>query len=128
MNYDFNDKYFLDASVRTDGSSLFGANHRYATFYSVGAMWKMKNESWLQNVSWLDDLNLNVSYGTTGNSGLGSWYASYGLVSSGATYNGQDGWGITQVKNPDLTWETVGTLNVRLAGRVFDRVSFDFQY
>lgn len=128
VNYDFNDKYFLDASVRTDGSSLFGANHRYATFYSVGAMWKMKNESWLQNVSWLDDLNLNVSYGTTGNSGLGSWYASYGLVSSGATYNGQDGWGITQVKNPDLTWETVGTLNVRLAGRVFDRVSFDLQY
>lgn len=128
VNYDWKDKYFFDASVRTDGSSLFGKNHRYATFYSVGAMWKIKNEPWMYNISWINDLNLNLSYGTTGNSGLSSWYASYGLVSSGVTFKGEDGWALSQVENPDLTWETVGTLNARLAGRIFDRVSFDAQY
>ncbi len=124
MNYDFSGKYFLDASVRTDGSSLFGKNHRYATFYSVGGMWKMKREPFLLNVSWLDDLNMNLSYGTTGNSGLSEWYASLGLVGSGPKYNGNAGWAISQIPNSDLTWETVATLNYKISGRVFDRFSF----
>ncbi len=127
-NYDYSGRYFFDASVRTDGSSLFGKNHRYATFYSVGAMWKIKNEAFLKNVSWIDDLNLNLSYGTTGNSGLSEWYASLGLVGSGAKYNGNSGWAISQIPNSDLTWETVGTLNLKLSGRIFDRLSFGFEF
>lgn len=123
FNYDYSGKYFVDASVRTDGSSLFGKHHRYATFYSVGAMWKLKKENWLRNVSWLDDLTMNLSYGTTGNSGLSSWYASLGLVGSGPKYNGNAGWAIAQVPNTDLTWETVATLNWRIYGRFFDRFS-----
>ena len=128
FNYDFSGKYFVDASVRTDGSSLFGKNHRYATFYSVGAMWKIKQEEFLKGVSWVDDLNVNVSYGTTGNSGLSEWYASLGLVGAGPKYNGNAGWAIAQVPNADLTWETVATLNTRIAGRLFDRVNFGFEF
>ena len=128
LNYDYTGKYFVDASVRTDGSSLFGKNHRYATFYSVGAMWKIKNEPFLKNVSWIDELNMNLSYGTTGNSGLSEWYASLGLVGSGPKYNGNAGWAISQIPNSDLTWETVGTLNYRISGRVFDRVSFGVEF
>lgn len=121
FNYSYHDRYFVDASVRTDGSSLFGKNHRYATFYSVGGMWKAKNESFLQNVNWLNDLSLSVSYGTTGNSGLSSWYASQGLVGTGPKYNGNAGWALAQVPNADLTWETVATLNIGLRARFFDR-------
>lgn len=128
LSYDYSGKYFVDASVRTDGSSLFGKNHRYATFYSVGAMWKIKNEPFLKNVSWIDELNMNLSYGTTGNSGLSEWYASLGLVGSGPKYNGNAGWAISQIPNSDLTWETVGTLNYRISGRVFDRVSFGVEF
>lgn len=128
LNYDYSGKYFVDASVRTDGSSLFGKNHRYATFYSVGAMWKIKNEPFLKNVSWIDELNMNLSYGTTGNSGLSEWYASLGLVGSGPKYNGNAGWAISQIPNSDLTWETVGTMNYRISGRVFDRVSFGVEF
>ena len=128
LNYDYTGKYFVDASVRTDGSSLFGKNHRYATFYSVGAMWKIKNEPFLKNVSWVDELNMNLSYGTTGNSGLSEWYASLGLVGSGPKYNGNAGWAISQIPNSDLTWETVGTLNYRISGRVFDRISFGVEF
>ena len=128
FNYNFDGKYFVDASVRTDGSSLFGKNNRYATFYSIGAMWKLKQEKFLQDVSWVDDLNLNVSYGTTGNSGLDSWYASLGLVSTGPKYNGNAGWGLSQMPNADLTWETVSTLNVGVSGRLADRVTFGFEF
>ena len=127
FNYNLNAKYFIDASVRTDGSSVFGKNHRYATFYSIGGMWKMKQEPFLQNVNWITDLSTNLSYGTTGNSGLSSWYASLGLVGSGSKYDGHTGWGLSQVPNADLTWETVATLNWTLNGRLWDRVTFDLQ-
>ncbi|MCM1178139.1 MAG: TonB-dependent receptor [Clostridium sp.] len=128
FNYDYRNRYFLDASVRTDGSSLFGKNHRYAVFYSVGVMWKLKNENFLKDVSWIDDLNMNLSYGTTGNSGLSEWYASLGLVGSGPKYNGNAGWAISQVPNNDLTWETVATLNYRISGRFLDRISFGAEF
>ena len=127
LNYNYDERYFVDASIRRDGSSLFGANNRYATFYAVGAMWKAKHEAFLADVSWLNDLNVNLTYGTTGNSGLSSWYASLGLVGAGSKYNNVSGWGLSQVPNADLTWETVATTNFRVSGRVFDRVSFDAQ-
>ncbi len=128
MNYNFDGRYFVDASVRTDGSSLFGRNHRYATFFSVGTMWKAKAEKFMQNVKWVNDLNVTLSYGTTGNSGLSNWYEHLGLVGAGPKYNGLAGWGLAQVPNSDLTWETVSTLNVGLNGRLFDRVGFNFQF
>jgi len=126
-NYNYDERYFVDASVRRDGSSLFGANHKYANFYAIGGMWKVKHEAFMQNVGWVNDLNVNLTYGTTGNSGLSDWYTSLGLVGAGSKYNNVSGWGLSQVPNADLTWETVATTNFRLSGRVFDRVSFDFQ-
>lgn len=128
FNYNFDNRYFLDASVRTDGSSLFGANHRYATFFSVGAMWKIKNEQFMSDVDWVDNLDFSVSYGTTGNSGLGSWYTSLGLVGTGPKYNGQSGWALSQVPNADLTWETVANLNIGVNARLWDRFSFDVEF
>ena len=127
FNYNKDLKYFIDASVRTDGSSLFGKNHRYATFFSIGGMWKVKQEPWMKDVNWVTDLTTALSYGTTGNSGLSSWYASLGLVGSGSKYDGHTGWGLSQVPNADLTWETVATLNYTLSGRLWDRVTFDVQ-
>lgn len=128
FNYNFDNRYFVDASVRTDGSSLFGENHRYATFFSVGAMWKIRNEKFMSDVNWINDLDLSVSYGTTGNSGLSSWYTSQGLVGTGPRYNGNAGWALSQVPNADLTWETVANLNVGLSGRLWDRLSFDIEF
>ena len=128
FNYSYLDRYFIDASVRTDGSSLFGKNHRYATFWSAGAMWKIKSENWMKNVNWVNELSLGLTYGTTGNSGLSGWYNSLGLVGTGPKYNGNAGWALSQVPNADLTWETVGTVNLALKGRLADRVSFDFEF
>ncbi len=126
-NYNYDERYFADASVRIDGSSIFGANNRYATFWSAGLMWKAKHENFLRDVSWLNCLDVNLTYGTTGNSGMISWYPSLGLVGAGAKYNNVSGWALSQVPNADLSWETVSTANARISARVLGRFSVDFQ-
>ncbi|MCF0220387.1 MAG: SusC/RagA family TonB-linked outer membrane protein [Muribaculaceae bacterium] len=104
--YNYDSKYYIEATYRADGNSKFAPKKRWGHFYSFGAMWNMKAESFLAPVTWLDDLQFHVSYGTTGNSGIGN-YGFYGLVGQMANYNGGSAWGISQPANPDLTWETV---------------------
>ncbi len=128
LSYNYGERYFLDLSWRMDGSSLFGKDNQYANFYSVGAMWDIKRESFLQRASWLQDLRFKVSYGTTGNSSIGT-YLAFGTVGTyGSTYDGGTAWGIASAANPDLTWETVETLNIALTGRLwnFFNVSVEF--
>ena len=129
LSYDYADRYFIDASYRLDGSSKFGKNNRYASFYSVGAMWNIRGEQFMQDADWLNDFRLKLSYGTTGNSGIPN-YIPYGTVGQGGAYNGQASWGIANPQNDDLTWEVVAALNVGLTARMFDRwtVGVDFYH
>ena len=110
-SYNFDSRYFIEGTVRRDGSSKFAPKHRWSTFYSVGAMWNAKAETFLAPVNWLDDLKLHVSYGTTGNSSISN-YMFYGLVGTGNTYNGETSIGIAQAANEDLTWETVRSFDL----------------
>ncbi|MEQ9403067.1 MAG: TonB-dependent receptor [Cyclobacteriaceae bacterium] len=102
VNYNYDEKYFLDISVRRDGSSRFGANKRFATFYSVGAGWNIAGEDFF-SVSFVDQLKLRGSYGTSGNQSIGN-FDSRGLYQFGS-YHGQPTSFPTQLDNPDLTWE-----------------------
>ena len=120
LSYDFNEKYYIDASWRIDGSSLFGHDRQYANFYSVGLMWDIKRETWMQNVSWLQDLRLKASYGTTGNSGIDKYLALGTIGNYSGDYNGGKGWGISNPGNSDLTWETVETLNIGVTARLWN--------
>jgi len=122
--YNFDEKYYLDASYRTDGSSLFGVNNRWASFFSVGAMWNMKKEGFLYDVDWLSDLRLKASYGTTGNSAFEGdpYYPALGLVGTG-NYNGGQYFAISSVQNDDLTWEKQKTLNIGFNSHFFNRLS-----
>lgn len=126
INYDYADKYHFEATFRRDGSSLFGANKRYANFYSFGANWNAKKESFLEDVEWLDKLNVRVSYGTTGNSGINEYLAN-GLLGNSSQYNGEETWGLSQVENPDLTWETVESTNIGISTRLFDLVDVEVE-
>ena len=129
LNYSYADRYFIDLSIRRDGSSVFGANNRWATFGAAAFMWNITREKFMQSTSkWLNDLQFRLSYGSTGNSGLPSPYLSLGTVSGGPQYNGQAGTAVSNPSNPDLTWETVKTLNVGLSGRVLDRISFGVEF
>ena len=106
LNYGFDNRYFLDASFRRDGSSKFAPGHRWANFFAVGFMWNIKNEKFMQDIKWLSDLKLRGNYGTTGNSGI-SDYSYQATVTSGGAYNGDASLAIGAMGNPELTWETV---------------------
>ena len=128
LSYSFADKYFLDFTLRTDGSSRFAPGHRWGTFYSVGGMWDAKKEKFLKDVKWLNEARLRASYGTTGNaSGTGS-YGYLGLFGAGSKYNGESSIGISQPSNNTLTWETVGALNIGTTLRFADRVTVNFDF
>ena len=128
LNYSYADKYFVDLSIRRDGSSLFGENNRWATFGAAAFMWDVTRENFMESTrSWLDDLQFKISYGSTGNSGI-SPYMALGLVGSGPIYNGQGGTAIANAANPDLTWETVKTFNLGINGKVFGFVTFDLEF
>ncbi len=105
-DYSFEDRYFVNASVRRDGSSKFAPGHRWSTFYAFGVMWNAKAEQFLQPYTWLDNLQVRANYGTAGNSSIGS-YDWQGLMGTGTTYNGAPTLGIASASNEDLTWETV---------------------
>jgi len=127
-SYNFKEKYYLDLSLRTDGSSKFSKDNRWATFWSVGAMWNAKKESFLKNVKWLDALELRASYGTTGNSSGAGSYDYLGLFGTGSLYNGVSSLGISQPSNNELTWEKVAATNIGLTIGVFNRVTLDFDF
>lgn len=70
LNYDYQNKYFASFSIRSDGSSRFAPGHRYGTFWSVGLNWRISEENFMKDITWLDDLKLRASYGTSGNKHL----------------------------------------------------------
>lgn len=128
LNYKFNDKYLLAASGRVDGSSRFGANHKYGFFPAVSAGWIVNKEHFLQNANWLNFLKLKGSYGVTGNENIGD-FESRALFSGTGAYGGQAGQIPTQLGNPDLKWETTyGTdlgIEIRmLKNRVYVEVDY----
>ena len=128
LNYGFQDKYFVDLSIRRDGSSLFGENKRWATFGAGAVMWNITNEKFMQSTrKWLNDLSFKVSYGSTGNSAIGP-YLHLKLIGMGGQYQGQGGTGVANPGNPNLTWETVKTLNIALSGRFLNRFGFDVEF
>ena len=127
LEYSYGSKYFLDLSIRRDGSSAFGKNNHYGNFWALGVMWKLKQENFLKNVNWLTDLNLRFSTGLSGNSGGGS-YNHLTTIEGSDYYQQNMGYTIYRLGNPNLHWEeqrktTVG-VNV-----VIDRAtSFNIEY
>lgn len=119
LNYNYKDKYLLQASVRRDGSSIFGKNNEWGYFPSVGAAWRISQEDFMSNIGAISELKLRASYGETGNAfGLGA-YTSQQLYRRQGTYydNGSAfaaAYVISQGSNPDLKWEVTSTKNIGL--------------
>ena len=107
VEYAYAGKYFLDLSGRRDGSSAFRRNHQYDNFWAVGAMWKVKQERFLENLSWLTDLNVRFSTGLSGNSRIGDYRnALYVQAPQQYVYQGQIGYMLVLPPgNADLKWE-----------------------
>lgn len=130
LNYDYADRYFLSASIRTDASSRFHPDHRWGLFWSVGANWNITNEKWMRNIDWIDHLALRASYGVQGNDnipgGYYAWQSFYGLGWPNANLSGAV---ISTLENPTVTWEKNENLNVGLDVRLFNNIlDFSIEY
>lgn len=126
-DYALMNRYFFNFTVRNDKSSRFGADNRAANFLSGGVMWRLSDETFMAATkSWLTDLQVKYSVGSTGNSEIGN-YRSLGLTAT-TQYNGDAGLVIQQPSNKELGWEKQIQSNVGLTARLFDRVNIDINY
>ena len=130
VNYSLNSKYLLTATMRADGSSRFGKNHKWGYFPSVALGWRISDENFMQSATgWLDNLKLRLGYGVTGNQdGIGE-YKSIALLGAGGGgyYDAATGtWKATyspsQNANPDLKWESTAQYNIGIDFSVINRI------
>lgn len=127
--YNYRDKYYLDLSVRTDGSSRFGTNNRYATFYSVGGVWNVKKEDFLKNIREISSLRLRANYGTQGNSSISNYMVSGYMLSASIPYAGMSVFYTnTDPGNPNLKWETSKQFTVGFDIGLWDRLNLSANY
>lgn len=141
-NYSYAGKYLLSATVRRDGSSLFGVNNRYAVFPAFSAGWRIKDEAFMEDFDWLSDLKVRVSWGANGSvQGLPRGYTTTPFTTNyfDTAYpiegqengNLQSGYRRTWLGNPDLKWETTKQTNVGIDFGFFNQRltgSFDYYY
>jgi len=151
VNYTYDDKYMASFTIRHDGSSRFGKNHRYGTFPSISAGWRINQEKFLKDVSWIDNLKLRASWGQTGNqeidniarytlyvsnygeAGFGgqSYGTSYDIAGTNGGQQLPSGFKRNQLGNDDLKWETTTQTNLGLDFGFFRNAlygSFEWYY
>ena len=120
VGYDYDNRYFVNASLRRDASSKFAPGHRWGTFWSAGIAWQINKEKFLQNVKWVDVLKFKLSYGENGNDQGMNYYAYADRFST--SYNNDTGaYSIQQsaMGNEDLTWETKKSWNAGIDFALF---------
>ncbi len=122
VEYNLDQKYFFDFSMRSDGSSRFAKDNRWGNFWSLGFMWNMKKSDFLCDNNIINDASLNLSVGTTGNSEIG-YYDYMSWVTNGAVYNNIDGMRPTSsVGNKDITWENIFSTNLGVQLSLVNRI------
>jgi TonB-linked SusC/RagA family outer membrane protein len=130
LSYDYGNKYFLNATIRHDGSMLFAPDYRWGTFPSVSVGWVLTNEEFLQS-NVLNFLKLRATYGLAGNDAVGGWewqesYSTNGSFMIGESsqprvrYNG--------IVNAELTWEKTSEFNIGFDSRFLQGIIFNFEY
>ncbi|MEL6866699.1 MAG: SusC/RagA family TonB-linked outer membrane protein, partial [Bacteroidota bacterium] len=136
VDYAYQGKYLLSATIRRDGSSRFGESNRYGVFPAFSAGWRVSEENFLRDVSFINDMKVRVGWGQTGNQEIGDYAfaTTYSADLNGAGY--PIGGGSTVVGldsrvfgNPDVKWETTTSLNIGIdASLLNDRISFVFDW
>lgn len=132
LSYDFAGKYMFTASLRHEGSSKFGASHKWGNFPAVSAGWRISEEKFMKGLTWIDDLKIRADYGVTGNQDFGSYLSLNTMSGFGYYYyNGKyfQVWGPAKNVNPDLRWEKGKNWNVGIDFSLFNgRLYGSFNY
>ncbi|MDR0892348.1 MAG: SusC/RagA family TonB-linked outer membrane protein [Mediterranea sp.] len=131
VTYDYQKRYLMTASLRYEGSSKFGANHKWGYFPAISAGWRISDEPFLKGVKWINDLKIRADFGMTGNQDFSPYkslptYGSY----SGIYYKGKwyTGWGPNINPNPNLKWEKGVNWNIGIDFALFGKLSGSFNY
>ena len=125
--YSYDDRYYADVSVRADASSRFGRSGRWAAFWSVGLMWNLRKEAFMEGADWLTNAQVALSTGTSGNSSIPN-YDHLALVAGGANYMDNVGIYPLQSGNENLGWEKLWTTNLALHLGVLHRINLDVEF
>ncbi len=123
VNYSYDDRYIAALSVREDGSSKFGPNNRWGTFWSASAAWRISKESFMESADFLDELKLKLSYGVTGVEPTSPYLSQFTYSYGNPTYmNGAYIYTIspTAVDNPNLKWEEKHEFNIGIDFAMFN--------
>ena len=121
VNYNYDEKYYFDASFRRDGSSRFHKDYRWGSFWSVGANWRISKEAFLADLEWLNNLSLKLSYGEQGNDSLGRLYAWQSLYSLSWANSNQIGGLVSTLEHTNVSWEKNGNFNVGFEASLLDQ-------
>lgn len=117
VQYDFDSKYYLNASIRADGSTVFGANNKWGYFPAVSAGWNIYREEFMADISAISNLKFRASYGSVGNEAIGPYQSQSIAQQRDYLLNGRKLTGYVpgnRLPNPDLRWETSTTFNTAL--------------
>lgn len=119
LQYNYDSKYYLTASLRRDGSSKFGANNKWGWFPTASLAWDIHKEAFMSGVSLFDQLKLRTSYGISGNQEIGEYRSQVVFQPTGTATDPETGELVTTFgpawnENPDLKWETTTEVNVGL--------------
>ncbi|MBR1573963.1 MAG: SusC/RagA family TonB-linked outer membrane protein [Bacteroidales bacterium] len=132
--YNYADRYLLSVSLRRDGSSRFGKDHKWGWFPAVSLGWRISQEPFLKDVGWLDELKLRAGYGVTGNQDFSNYQSLLLMATNGKYYSGGK-WYNTYVPannaNPNLGWEKKAEFNVGIDASVFNgrlTATIDYYY
>jgi len=128
LNYDYDGKYFISTSYRQDGSSKFSKDKRWGDFWSVGGAWRLDQEDFIKNKSWIDMLKLRASYGELGNNSGISFYAYQGLYDLGLNNQSEGGILLATLASPNLLWETSASSDIAVEFRLFNRFDGIIEY
>jgi len=128
LTYDYDDRYYLSASFRTDGSSRFNKDYRWGKFWSLGGSWRASEEDFFDGVKFIDNLKLKGSYGKQGNDRIGTyygWQSLYDLNWANANLNGAL---LSSLENTAIKWEENNNFNVGIDALLWRRVEFSLEY
>ncbi|SEQ57950.1 SusC/RagA family TonB-linked outer membrane protein [Myroides profundi] len=131
LNYGYDNKYFVNASIRRDASSYFHPDNKWGTFFGVGGAWMVSKENFMKDVSWLDNLKFKISYGEQGNDNLGTMNPYQDKWEVMPSFDGGAPIVITQTfqGNKNITWEKNKNFNVGFEGTVLNgRLTVDAEY
>ncbi len=137
LNYDFKGKYLFEANIRYDGSSRFRQGNKWGAFPSFSAGWRISEEDFMNDISWLDNLKLRASWGKLGNqnimlSGNPNYYPYQTVYSLGQNYtmggSVTSGIASTAVVNSDIVWESTTTTNIGVDATLFGKLSVTAEY